>query len=286
VVEHSLGKGEVVSSILTGSTITWSKMTESEEKCWICRAPADSAEHKIKKSELVRVYGKGPWIGGSAPVHVRNGKVVPVQGPNSARLKYQQSLCHDCNTTRTQPYDLAYERFTSWLFENESVVLGKRLIDFEEVYGHNFEERQRDLFKYFVKSLGCQIVYCKQLVPYDLVDLLPNAQFKTWLKITFAVNEDILLMPKADRDGFIGDGGLIAHVSKSDQTKINGYTWTQHTSWFTVFYWYAITPKGGLGSTWIANAQHVYLGSVSNLTEEQRAELLVKVRQRETNISA
>jgi hypothetical protein len=207
-------------------------------------------------------------------VHVRDGKVTPVQGPGSTRLKYEQSLCHSCNTARTQVYDQAYDSLISWREENESVVLKKRLIDFEEIYGRDFEEGQRNLFKYFVKSLGCQLVDSQQTVPSDLVDLLPKSAFRTALKITFAVNEDILLLPKADRDGFIGHSGLVALLSKSDPTKINGYLWNQHISWFTVLYWYSAVPESGLGSIWTANAKHVYLGSMlSSLSEEQRATL-------------
>jgi len=254
--------------------------------CWICQAPADSAEHKIKKADLVRTYGKGPYVGGSAPVHVRGGKVTSVQGPGSTKLKYEPSLCQSCNTAGTQAYDRAYDRFITWLFENELAVLRKRLINFEDVYGRNFEEGQLNLFRYFVKSFGCQLVDAGQPVPPDLVDLLPRKTFRTALKITFAVSEDILLFPEPDRSGFIGHNGLIALISKSDPTKINGYVWAQHQSWFTICYWYSVAPDSGIGSTWIANAQHVYLGSiVSSITGEQRAEFLEKVRIRKLELT-
>jgi len=248
--------------------------------CWICQAPADSAEHRIKKSDLVRVYGKGPYVGGAAPAHVRNQKVTNVQGPRSGRLKYPPSLCHKCNTTGTQPFDRAYDHFISWLYKNEPTVLGKRLINFEDVYGADFAAGQLNLFKYFVKSFGCRLRDSGQVVPPDLVDLLSKTQFRTALKITFAVNEDILLFPDFDRDGFIGKGDFIALLSKSNPSIVNGYQWQEHVSWFTVFYWYGVDPESGLGSIWIANAQHVYLGSMSPLTPEQRAEFIVKVRER------
>ena len=37
---------------------------------------------------------------------------------------------------------------------NEPLVLHRRIIDFKEVYGDSFEDSQRDLFKYFVKSFA------------------------------------------------------------------------------------------------------------------------------------
>jgi 5-methylcytosine-specific restriction endonuclease McrA len=145
-----------------------------KSSCWICGAPADSAEHRIKKAELVRVYGRGPYRGDAAPIHVRGNVETPIQGPGSSAVKYAPSLCQHCNTTRTQPYDRAYDHFISWVVANESAVLHKRMIDFAEVYGASFEEAQRNLFKYFVKNLGCRLVDTGELVPPDLVELLPR----------------------------------------------------------------------------------------------------------------
>lgn len=261
-------------------------MVEFSVTCWICQAPADSAEHKIKKTDLARAYGKGPYHGGSAPVHVLGNKITPVQGPNSIKLKYEPSLCHQCNTTGTQAYDLAYERFILWLFENEEAVLRRRLITFKEVYGRDFWHGLLNLFKYFVKSFGCQLRDARQLVPPDLVDLLPKSTFRTALQVTFAVNEDTLLLPGPDREGFIGHRGLESFAPKSRPTEINGYTWAQHVSWFTTCYWYNRIPEGDLGSPWSANAEHVNLGRfVSTLSEEQRAELVVKARERKLHLS-
>src|SRR6266487_2214875 len=93
------------------------------------------------------------------------------------------------------PHPFFGRRFMSWLWDNEAVVLHKRLINFEDVYGPAFEEGQRNLFKYFVKSLGCRIRDAERSVPLDLIALLPKPQFRTALKITFAVNEDILSFP-------------------------------------------------------------------------------------------
>jgi hypothetical protein len=49
--------------------------------CWWCRtAPADSREHKLKRSDLVRQFGRGPY---PELVSSREGQLRPVQGPNS-----------------------------------------------------------------------------------------------------------------------------------------------------------------------------------------------------------
>ena len=244
--------------------------------CWICKAAADSSEHRLKKTDLTRAYGKGPYRGAHAPVHVRDGVVSPVQGPRSSRVKYDQSLCYACNTARTQPFDMAYERLIAWIVANEATVLRKRLLDFEEIYGQGWQDCQLNLFKYCVKSFGCRLVDAGRIVPQDLVELMPLRTFLTGLKITFSVNEDVLLLDKNTQDGFIGKGDLVAWATKEHPSVATGYSWNEHVSWFTILYWYCQEPQSGRGSIWIANSQHVYLGSLAPLTPEQRTELVAK----------
>ena len=244
--------------------------------CWMCGSPADSGEHRLKKADLVRAYGKGPYSGPSAPLHFRDGKSTPLQGPNSRVVKYSHSICQACNNAATQPYDRAYDVLLGWLRSNECDVLRKRLINFEEVYGSDFQSGQLDLFKYFVKSFGCRLVDAEQGVPQDLIDLLPLRNFRTALQITFCVNEDVLLLSEPTRWRFIGNGTLTAYMSKSEPGRITGYSCDEFASWFTVCCWYAYAPESGLGSPWIANTQHVYLGSVSPLPPEERENFRVK----------
>jgi hypothetical protein len=118
-------------------------MNSGVERCWICNAPADSPEHRFKKADLVRAYGKGPYRGPSAPVHVRNGVLSPIQGPSSSKVKYEPSLCPACNTAGTQPFDNAYDRAIEWIMANEPEVLRRRLLSFEEIYGPSYAEHQR-----------------------------------------------------------------------------------------------------------------------------------------------
>jgi hypothetical protein len=248
-----------------------------DRRCWICGAVADSAEHRIKKKDLIRAYGKGPYNRSTGPLHVRGGKLTPIQGPSSKRIKYAAALCHRCNTTATQPYDKAYDRFISWVFENEELVLRRRLINFADVYGLKFEVSQLDLFKYCVKSFGSRLIDAGAKVPADLVELLPLKRFRTALRVTFSVNEDVLLMDESHRSGFIGKGMLAGYESKSNEGIPITYKWNEHVSWLTTHYWYGMRPVSGLGSVWIADAQHVYLGTSAPLSPKERADVLARV---------
>lgn len=244
-------------------------------ECWICGSAANSSEHRLKKSDLVRAYGRGPYKGDSRPLHISNGKQSEVQGPNSRVVKYDSILCDKCNTTKTQPYDFAYEQLIKWLFQNEDKILRQREIDFMDVYGSDFELKQLDLFKYFAKSIGCRIADAGESVPIDLRAIFKNESPQTKLQITFSVNEDILSMPQNHRDGFIGKGDLMAMKKRTDPSQITGFYFNEHVSWFTIYYWHGMTPEEGAGSVWVANSRKVALGShYANLTPDQREEFL------------
>ena len=246
----------------------------------MCGSEANSAEHKFKKADIVRAYGRGPYSGTHRPMHVRTGKLTEIQGPNSRTIKYATILCDTCNTTSTQPYDTAYDHFIEWVLENESTVLLRRFINFADVFGADFPKHQLNLYKYFAKSFGCRLVEANQVVPDDVRNLFAKEQFQTALRFTFSVNEDILAMPLSDRQCFIGKGDLTAMVQRSDPTQIDGISFSEHVSWFTTHYWYALAPDGNLGAEWVANSQYIYLGSHEPLTPELRAEMINKLTTR------
>lgn len=250
------------------------KKVTTVEKCWMCHSPADSAEHKFKKKDLVRARERGALQGDSNLVHIVGDLITPIQGPNSRCVKYDKNLCHYCNTTRTQPFDRAYDTFVSWIFANEDIVLHKRFINFADVFGREFEADQRNLFKFFVKNFGCRLAKAHQAVPQDLVTLLGQESFQTALKVTFAVTEELLLMPDLAQ-GFLGKGNLIRLDSADGSPRPLTYRWYEQITWLLVFYWYNDWPDGNLGSTWIANSQHIYLGSRQLSVEETSAMLQV-----------
>ena len=101
-------------------------------RCWICGATADSSEHSLKKADIERGYGKGSYRGPSAPLHVKGGQItgLPLQGPNSRRIKYRELLCQHCNTTRTQPFDYAYDRFIRCRLVDAGQTVPEELVNF------------------------------------------------------------------------------------------------------------------------------------------------------------
>lgn len=251
-------------------------MLEGESECWMCGSLADSAEHKLKKSDIVRAHGSGPYKGREELAYVVAGSQKLVQGANSSALKYPKNLCSNCNNAKSQPWDRAYDKLIGWIFENEAEVLRKRFIDFSQIFGSDFEDGQRHLYKYYAKSFGCRLVDAGAAVPHDVLQLFDLRHFQTALGITFSVNEDVLILPKASRDGFIGQSDLDSWLERTRPEQINGYQSNEHVSWFTAHFWYGVNPDGACGSTWITDNQFVYLGSVEPLTPEQREEAKIR----------
>jgi hypothetical protein len=235
-----------------------------ERFCWICGAKTDSREHRLKKADLIRANGPGPCRGDSALIHYRDGKETIIQGPDSKHLKYASSLCQDCNNDKTQPFDRAYDTFINWIMLNEAVVLRRRLIDFVDVFGNEYEPAQRNLYKYFAKSFGCRIVERGAFVPSDVVRLLQKSTFLTKLRLTLAVNEAVLSLPAEDRK-FIGNGDMEARSLRGNPSLSQFYRGSEFVSWLNVFYWYDWEPDGTIGSTWVADKRFIYLGSFGDM---------------------
>lgn len=243
----------------------------NEHLCWICQErQADSNEHKFKASDLRLFFGKGDWSKEGGPVHgIGDAEPVKVAGPGSSRMTFECVLCEACNNRVTQPFDRAYEVFVGWSRCNKARLLQERLIDFEDVFGDRWERSQINLFRYFAKHLGCRIAGCAgHWVPGDLRDVIHECPFTTALRVTFEVNEDILLGPGLDKGLFLGPLGHYA----PDDAGIPTYFTHVTVGWLRIGLWYyAPTPPGA--TEWIANLKTVGLGAHSALTEEQREEV-------------
>jgi hypothetical protein len=239
--------------------------------CWICRNPSETCEHRIKKSDLVERYGKGPYRGDHALLHVKEDTVRNMQGPDSKLVKYEKNLCAYCNNKRTQPFDKAYEAFITWVMQNESVVLKRRVIDLEAVYGADWANKQRDMFKFFAKSFGCRLDEVGRAVPPDVIELLGKDSFATGLYVTFQVNEDQLILDASHQ--FIGTLALFTHTRRSTGEEA-GYQCGNYYRWLTMMYWYNHFPLEPVGAAWIANSRFLDLGWSEALSTEDRADLL------------
>lgn len=145
-------------------------MSSSAGLCWWCGGNADSREHRFKRSDVARA--SRTWAPGDRPYYVADGRLKEIQGPNSALVKFDKVLCYSCNTTRSQPFDRAYDRFTAWVIGEGAALMNRGTLDFGEIYGVGCGGDVQDLLRYFVKHFGCCIASSGGAVPAEFVAFL------------------------------------------------------------------------------------------------------------------
>ncbi len=147
-------------------------MSMEDSSCWICGDRAETREHTIKQSDIRRLFGSGPYGKGKRLVRAdeaRNKKII--QSKNSVHIKYQPSLCQYCNSTRSQPWDQAYDKFMEFIQTNSQRIKQTKKIKLSEIMPGNISKLAINLYSYFVKAFGCQLVEHRQN-PTDLSDYL------------------------------------------------------------------------------------------------------------------
>lgn len=125
-------------------------------KCWICRADAQTAEHAIKRSDLVQAFGSSQtlWL------HSKHQSNQIIQGVGSKRVKFALFICSACNNQRTQPHDRAWEKLSYCLStRNPPLRPGMRVKLTRSIPGGvSVGEAALNVHLYFVKLFGCLIV--------------------------------------------------------------------------------------------------------------------------------
>lgn len=226
--------------------------------CWICGDIATTAEHKIKRTDLQRVHGRGKQFTEAKLNYLRSDdRVVVLQGPDSAHVKYDGVLCAKCNNTRSQPYDRAYDSFIEFTESAREELLARRQFDFERVFGQSWREHQKDLYKYFVKAFGCRLVHAGETVPEPfkliLIDKVPDSGPFFCLSVA----EHELSKPLAEQNT-LRIGSLIHVPGAAGSPR---YATSSRYRWLLVSYWYAWGPYGPVGQPWFGEQQFLSLGS-------------------------
>ena len=134
-------------------------------RCWICGGNADSREHRIKASDLRRVFGP---VSLENPVFHRtpDKRRIPVGSIKSKRLQFEAKICNDCNSRRTQPHDIAWEGLSHYLGTNIISIARNRRFDLSRVFPGGTKKSAIEVQLYFAKIFGCLIV--EHNIPIDL----------------------------------------------------------------------------------------------------------------------
>lgn len=242
--------------------------------CWWCGTrPADSREHKFKKSDLRQAFGRDAWTGDEAVV--RGGTLVSpletdVQGPNSQGVKFDPVLCSNCNNHRSQPFDRAYSTFTGYLDAHEDQILLNGGFRFSEIYGENWPDQRSLLIRYWIKHMGCRLAELGIRLPRPLIRYLNSDRGldAPHLRLFLEVRLDIVEMMLHARHEETSAKGLwmgnIQYLRNrrrvTEVTSFLGYAWLRVN--------YQVVSRSGKGATNF-NEDLVLLPSAYNVEPAQ-----------------
>jgi hypothetical protein len=136
-------------------------------KCWICGSEATSGEHLPKDSTLRDLFGEvtqQKYLYHSSTIR-RNRRM---QSTNSNLVKLRV-LCARCNSTVTQPFDLAWDAFWKYLSNNEAALKTGAHVRLCRVFGYRSRREALNLHLYVVKLFGC--VAAEFSIPLDIAGM-------------------------------------------------------------------------------------------------------------------
>jgi hypothetical protein len=217
-----------------------------KDKCWWCANKADSREHRFKKTDIIREFGKGPFKKGHLfktedNLNPENG--LPIQGPNSTYLKFAKNICQKCNNERSQIFDHSYDKFMDYIKLNEDEIFISKEVNLNSVFGTNWNIYYHNLMKYFIKNICTRLADIGIKVEQKIIEYLdsstPEIEF---LELTFQIRTDwseIYKHLKIIKEDF---GYINASGIKGNQSKSLGSYYSLEGSlqyrWFQVKYTY------------------------------------------------
>ncbi|MFM9862280.1 MAG: hypothetical protein ACKVRO_01625 [Micropepsaceae bacterium] len=164
--------------------------------CWICGDPATTAEHKTKKSDLKSAFGKPTQ---KSPIFYHDAKArnQRINTLDAKLVKSTSLLCEQCNTTRTQPFDRAWEQMSEHLRFYQPNIATSAVVRANRVFRYGTRRSMLHVHLYFVKLFGCHIKEHNMaiaLAPFASAILSRKAHPNVYIKIGRAPTLDGLPM--------------------------------------------------------------------------------------------
>lgn len=181
--------------------------------CWICnRNPANSGEHKTKRSDLAAVLGS-PTQSRPFYFHDLERRNKPVGSLDAKILKAPVRICEACNTARTQPHDRAWEHMSDQL-RSRRLKIGS-WIRANRIFPYDTRRQMIYVHLYFLKLFGCMLCEAKAN-GYDVpISLEPFSDAIMYTRPHIEVH-----LQFGKYDGFIGRSDL--HLWKTNHGSVFG----------------------------------------------------------------
>lgn len=189
--------------------------------CWWCGRPADSREHKYKKTDLKRMAQGDDLLWGGDSSELRTVR----SHRKSKEVLFGLVLCKRCNDTRSQPFDRAYEIYAAYVSQNLNRLWRAGGIRFDRVYGEDWSNQTKNLARYFAKHFGCLIADSGFPPPDTLRNFLSGADDCPDVSMCLVKEEGLWLLHRELRRDSDTDGGLWISPGQGWMTenRLSGY---------------------------------------------------------------
>lgn len=226
-------------------------------KCWICGAEdAATREHMVKASDLKALFAKPSqakplFFNASDQPSRPRCRNVKVGGLKSDTLKFARNICGTCNSTRTQPYDEAWQHGSRELRNAVSQLREDGSFSVNWLFPSDTPRNMRHLHLYFTKLFGCLVV--ESNIPIDVAPFakaLTEGHPHPHIYLAF---------------GYLPLAVAAAGGSDVDTYQLNGQvalaSWLYHVGNLAVKVMYALPSEQYEGSKRLKGAWHPRMGA-------------------------
>ncbi len=237
--------------------------------CWMCGAPADSREHRYKKSESKRLFPirknkYKPYVADELPLCISfdSGKVYSIKGPEANTEKYPRLICKLCNNEKTQRMDIAYDKLSTWCWENPEVTS----INLNKMWGSDYQSELSYFYGYCIKILGCEILSSQCSLPADFPNPLNFKLENSNLILSICKSPTMAVIhPNFTKEmnyKIIGKKALLTSLERTSLEelgvkKILNLIWHRQIGNYQINFWFNIEPEPLLGAP-LNGAKEIY----------------------------
>lgn len=97
-----------------------------------------------------------------------------INGARAKAVVFSKVMCKVCNNVRSQPFDVAYDHFANYIWENPEYFRTRSNFDMLEIFDGD-TSGSANLARYYIKNIACRIAEAGFQVPHQLVDFMDGA---------------------------------------------------------------------------------------------------------------
>lgn len=208
--------------------------------CWWCGDRATTAEHRFKHSSLRRVARYQDGTSNASNVFKKSHSY---EGPlnslaKGSEVRWTPSLCAPCNNSRSQPFDLVYDRMDAYVAENLETIGTSGVMDWSKIYPDDPLAKASDLGRYFVKQFCCMLASQNLPIPAQTIEFLDGEA--TCPAVGFYLTRDIairewhrLLKGMGEEEGLAGFIRIPSARAWTSDGKFAGMTYLYQIGFIT-----------------------------------------------------